>query len=393
MPAAIRTLGPIHFEDIEPHRFEDLIRQLLWDFRPWRELETTGRAGADDGFDARGWEIVVSTDLTSDSDDDDESNRPEESIPQPARLWLIQCKRERAIGPTKLKKYLNEISESDRRELHGLVFAAACDFSKKAHDVFHSEMREFGIQEGYLWGKGEIEDMLFQPKNDRLLFAYTGISLQVRRRTLKTEIRSKLAMKRKATRLLEPSSEILLRDPTDERYPRMDKCKENRFDRGRWLVVKLDGFYHDGLHFETIRADAVIEDDGVHWDYAETANNARPGPGFDPWETRTLEEWIDARTEVQTVFDNLDARNQARFELIHILPYENILDIDENGDDIFDRPHIYTVPFDRHVGPFLKGAYESLHTIQGERRDADPSGETRVKRFPRLEPIIRDTSD
>src|SRR5947209_4958314 len=140
MRAAIRTLGPIHFEDIEPHRFEDMIRQLLWDFRQWRELETTGRTGSDDGFDARGWEIV-SADNANDGDDDED--RPAESIPQPGRLWLIQCKREKVIGPTKLKNYLDEISGPDRRELHGIVFAAACDFSKKARDLFREKMHEF----------------------------------------------------------------------------------------------------------------------------------------------------------------------------------------------------------------------------------------------------------
>jgi hypothetical protein len=122
----------------------------------------------------------------------------------------------------------------------------------------------------------------------------------------------------------------------------------------------------------------------VHWDYAETANNARLGPNFDPWDTRTLQEWIDVRSDVETIFDSFDERNQARYELIHILPYENILDIDENGDDIFDGPHVYTVPHDRNTGPFLKdGVYESLHTISAERRHADASDNTRVERFPR----------
>ena len=58
MARPTRTIGPLHLEDLEPHRFEDLIRQLLYDFRPWRQLEATGRSGADQGFDARGWEIV-----------------------------------------------------------------------------------------------------------------------------------------------------------------------------------------------------------------------------------------------------------------------------------------------------------------------------------------------
>ncbi len=27
-----RTYGPIHFEDLDPHRFEDLIRELIYDY-------------------------------------------------------------------------------------------------------------------------------------------------------------------------------------------------------------------------------------------------------------------------------------------------------------------------------------------------------------------------
>lgn len=54
-----RTIGPLHLEDLEPHRFEDLARQMLYDFRQWRQLEATGRSGSDDGFDARGWEAVI----------------------------------------------------------------------------------------------------------------------------------------------------------------------------------------------------------------------------------------------------------------------------------------------------------------------------------------------
>jgi hypothetical protein len=43
-----------------------------------------------------------------------------------------------------------------------------------------------------------LEDQLYQPKNDNLLFAYFGISLQIRKRTIRTALRSRLAMKKKA---------------------------------------------------------------------------------------------------------------------------------------------------------------------------------------------------
>ena len=58
-PHTTRTLGPIHFEDLDPHRFEDLIRQLTYDFRQWQSIESTGRGGADDGFDIRAYEIQL----------------------------------------------------------------------------------------------------------------------------------------------------------------------------------------------------------------------------------------------------------------------------------------------------------------------------------------------
>ena len=61
MAAVTRTLHPLPFENLEPKRFEDLVRQLAYDFRVWRSLEATGRSGSDDGFDARGYEIVAGT--------------------------------------------------------------------------------------------------------------------------------------------------------------------------------------------------------------------------------------------------------------------------------------------------------------------------------------------
>jgi hypothetical protein len=35
------------------HRFDDLIRELIYDFRDWQSIEATGKGGSDDGFDIR----------------------------------------------------------------------------------------------------------------------------------------------------------------------------------------------------------------------------------------------------------------------------------------------------------------------------------------------------
>jgi hypothetical protein len=91
LPAATRTIHPLPFEHLDPKRFEDLVRQLAYDFRPWRQLEPTGRAGSDDGFDIRGYEITDIAAAVELADQD------EDTIPPPPmdRLWLIQCKREK----------------------------------------------------------------------------------------------------------------------------------------------------------------------------------------------------------------------------------------------------------------------------------------------------------
>lgn len=175
-----RTLGPLHFEDLDPKRFEDLVRQLAYEFKPWRQLEATGRSGSDDGFDARGYEITVKEGPSTASTDDEGDPIEERSALEDAlgdRLWLIQCKRERAIGPKALVKYLDDTVLGPDEKLHGLVFTAACDFSKKARDDFAKKCRELGLEEWHLWGKAELEDRLIRPENDHLLFAYFGVSL------------------------------------------------------------------------------------------------------------------------------------------------------------------------------------------------------------------------
>jgi len=83
-----RTYNPLPFTDLEPKRFEDLVRQLVYDFRQWRRLEATGRSGSDDGFDARALEIVEAPDATAAVDQDE----PEDETPIDGaadRLWLI----------------------------------------------------------------------------------------------------------------------------------------------------------------------------------------------------------------------------------------------------------------------------------------------------------------
>jgi hypothetical protein len=368
-----RTTGPLHFEDLEPHRFEDLVRRLIYDFRPWRQLEATGRSGSDDGFDARGFELQPGHSV---SDEVSEEDAPEDE-PVEDRIWLIQCKREKSISPKKLNQYLEDIPAEESGKLYGIVFAAACDFSKTARDLFRSRTQDLGFAEAHLWGKGELEDMLYQPKNDDVLFTFFGMSKRIRQRSLAAEVRRRLAVKRKAQRLLQNGIEILVRDGSDERYPHPDK-NETR----RWSPYRFAGCHHDGLYVLRGRYFAFIDDDGVAWDYAEAMNDSPPHQN--PWRTeedkQRLQEISDARTAAWAIWDTLPEKNRAWLEEWLILPYENVIDIDENGDEWFNGPHIYVSEFDLVRGPFRDHCCAKLATSA---QHANPAPETRVVKFAR----------
>ena len=367
MVTTTRTIGPLHLEDLEPHRFEDLIRQLLYDFRPWNRLEATGRSGSDDGFDVRGVEALGNGNFAVLEEEGKEVENSEEDDAL-EKVWLIQCKREKAIGPEKLKKYLLEIPEEERKTLHGLIFAAACDFSKKSRDVFFSICRDFGLAECHLWGKAELEDMLFQPKNDYLLFAYFGISLQIRKRSLKTKIRSLIATRRKIRSKINTRSgvSVLILDVTDTRYPYLDKNKKlARKNRGRWQVLQTEEVSYDGLIISIKKNLAYVHEDKLHWDYNDKIKQTTTWAHEDRWDGKELMGRDDAEEKVLEEWRKLPDQQKAWRHLTGKIHYEKILDIDELGDDFFEGPIIYTSEWHPIKGPF-DGFWIYVKTLSNE---------------------------
>ena len=378
-----KTTNPLHFEDLEPHRFEDLIRQLVYDFREWQSLEATGRKGGDEGFDARGWEVRPRPDEESDGDDETEHltlTREQD------RIWLIQCKREKSVTPKKLVGYLNQIKLTQGEALYGLIFAAACDFSKSARDRFREWCVSHHIQEGYLWGRAEVEDVLFQPKNDHLLFAYFGVSLQIRKRSSKTRIRSILSMKRQAVRLLGPISHhhrehVLIRDAETVDYP-YSQAIENFDERPEWRVYFFVRHYHAGLEFLIRTHHAYVEDDGKSWDYEDRVRLDQPFNN--PWATRKNDPTLEKKA--WHYWKKLPDEKRGTLEVIGLIPYEDVLAIDEHGDEYFEEPHVY-VNFRDFTGPFSGGIYWKISTGTGTVYYVSPD-ENRIDQFPTEYPAV-----
>jgi hypothetical protein len=382
-----RTINPLPFSALEPKRFEDLIRQLAYDFRPWRILEATGRSGSDDGYDARGFEIVGDGAEQDVGDADDEEADP----PTLDRQWLIQCKRENSITPKKLRNYLEEIT--DPGSLYGVIFAAACDFSKRARDDAFAWARQHGIAEMHIWGKAEVEDQLYQPKNDHLLFAYFGISLQIRKRSIRTALRAKLTMKRKAMRHLgdrwHDNKMILLRDPENEDYPYVEDGLEYR--TRAWQVVEFTGHRLDCIKLRWRSFYAFLSLDGKHWDYANVFDNRGNCHYHDPWLSRAEgDKLADLRTRITDYWhDEIPELEQARFDVECLIKYDDIVEIDEKGDDVASFPHVFV---SLKNGQPLRAEY--IGTLRADTKSKEIDGNLslpppRVVEMPSLEDLIQ----
>lgn len=349
-----RTLNPIHFEDLEPHRFEDLIRQLVYDFRTWKSLQALGRSGADEGMD-----VLATENISTESENTDENVSSRRKAEE--RSWIIQCKREKQIGPARLREIVAECLPHGRDYPYGFMVAAACDFSKQTRDAFREEMVERRIGESYLWGKGELEDMLFLPKNDHLLFAYFGISIQVTRRSVKSHLNARLAIKRRLLDvigglngdLFQPKWVFLL-DATEERYPyQADIPDFGTFPRWAWFQV--DG-HHPPNHLCLLvkRHFGVFNPDDETWDSLSDFDHQkrrppnmefqfRPDQGFEGEKQRFTERWITTTAHCEDHRCNID--------LLRFIHYDRILAVDSDGDIRNPAPHLF-IEFDPVNGPF-----------------------------------------
>lgn len=357
---ATRTLNPLHFEDLEPHRFEDLVRQLAYDFREWERIEATGRLGSDDGIDIRALEksrppLVANVEAEDEEPTDLSAGHPTEKAAADRaepRSWFIQCKRMARIGPSKVRMIISESLPGGADPPYGFLLAAACDFSKAARDAFHEELLKRGVRESHLWGKAELEDMLLLPKYDHLLFAYFNISIQIRRRSLHAELRSRIALKRQLVHVLgdvdaiPAAKSVLLRDPREERYPRADRIPDFK-EHPRWWYFEFRGhLWPDHLAFVRHRYFAYLDDEGQGWDAYfdhDNQNNARVA-----FLTETEER---GQSKIYEAWSSLPQRNQAWLEVLRLVPYERILGIDPFGDNFNDGPHLF-VEFDVQDGPF-----------------------------------------
>jgi len=364
-----RTYGPIHFEDLDPHRFEDLVRELIYDYKDWQTIEATGRSGKDSGFDVRAYE---KTDKITQTESDDEDS--EEAHPMEGDLWMIQGKREKEIGPKRVKEILADIDP--KNPPYGYILAASANFSKDSYDIFREELRKKGVMEFYLWGRAELEDMLYLPKNDRILFTFFGISLVSKRRSRATEIRQVVNNKNKLYRIFGDGRDfyksVLLRDSKDTKYPYQGEYKDFQ-KHPRWREYRAVEYHPIGLIVNIRKHFAYVDTEKKEYDYTEAVNFIYRES--DSQEDKDKQQ--KARNKVEDYWEYLPRRNQATYVRNGLIRYDEMLIIDDKGDGWHKFPHIF-VDFDFQTGP-IAGFYEFLEIGNNFQ---SLKGYKRVKKFP-----------
>lgn len=366
MAKASQTINPLHFEDLEPHRFEDLVRELIYDFKDWQSLEATGRAGSDDGFDVRAWEKL--SEITNQSEEENE----EGIHPMEGNLWMIQCKREKELGPKRINEIIKETTKD--KAPYGYLLVAPVNFSKKSYDAFREELIKKGVMEFHLWGKAELEDMLYMPKNDRILFTFFGISLVIKKRTKVREVKFALNNKNKLIRILGVSkmyTPLLIRDIDAENYPFKAKYKDFK-EKPQWSVRMATHFHPLGLMFELRKYYAYIDTEKKEFDVVDSTDlivkikgNGIPEP----------EEDYDLKERIEDYWEHLPIKNQGKFVFEGLLHFDDMLIIDEKGDVVYDFPHIFV------DGKAFKWTWEKIE-IGNTEIDVYTEKYKRIKYFP-----------
>lgn len=340
-----RTIGPLHFEDLEPHRFEDLVRQLAYDFRDWHSVEAIGRAGSDKGMDIRAVEAFRSS--RADLQDAEDATEEDEVVPsQELRTWVFQCKRQARIGPRQAESIVKEFVNASSETPYGYVLAAACDFSAAARDTFRRAANAAGFEEFLIWGKGEIEDRLFLPKYDHLLFAYFGISLRARRRSASRQLGSRLALKRRLVKQLGEIREkshkpVLVRDALDNDYPRIRDLKTFIQAPGwrYWHVYGHQPVDHLAVVFR--KNYAYADWDASEYDVLPLHDEGVPrdplvaGTDHQDWDPESIGRIYHAYLQ-----RNVPEQNHAWLIELRFIHYDRILLVDEIGDAHNPGPHL-----------------------------------------------------
>lgn len=315
-----RTINQLHFEDLDPIRFEELILSMVYRMRRWDKLDHFGKKGSDDGIDIRAIEQL----------ENGKSN-----------TYYFQCKRYQKVTNTILKSIIDDYLSKNDFIPQFYILVVSCPVTKKQIEYLEKYCDEKGFNTVSVWTSSIIETKLYAEYQD-LLFAYFGINLTNERKSLTQSIRRNIALKNRMKkdflkqtgcrdraeiqeRIRNPwkkfnHSEVLIRSIYDKAYPEENTLLNNDFTG--YYKAEVYDFYHNGLMVRT-------------FPYAKDIKYK-------------LQEFDSEEYEIIDI----------RVEVFGCIPFENIIEYDIDGDEYYNYPHLFC-DFVNVSDPYEKIAYRT----------------------------------
>lgn len=332
MTTVTKTTGRLHFDDLDPLRFEDLCVNIVCRLYEWKNLYHFGRKGNDDGVDISG---VL-------------SHKGKE------QTWHIQCKRYKSVTKRDIKAVIDRIVQSEMLP-QKLLLIIACDLSKSLIQYFEKMCGESGIEEHEIWTASILEAKIYSKYPD-VLFTFFGINhFQEREKNIQT-IKHALEMERRmevdfvdqdymknrdnwiVLRYLPSnkfiSSRVIIRSVDDKTYPSCESSPKGEISP--WFRVHLYNFYNDGIEvwLNAVHGTVAIFDSEGRWE--------------------PIKDFLDPRVKSPDY-------SVVPIKWIGRIPFKSIVEYKIKGDEYYSDPHIY-VKFEHDNMPYE----EIYYKIEGD---------------------------
>lgn len=328
------TKGVLHFEDLEPMMFERMYLNILDTDGMYEDIRSYGIKGADEGVDI----------LCSEKDGTH-------------RLY-IQCKRYEYLSKSELTKIVDRII-SGNNIFQGQIIkvVTSCDVTKESYEAFENYAIDKGFGKAFIIGRTLLDSQLHLEKYRLVKERFFGCEIsreELARKKIKDSKNGKSLIQKKLLapitdnsrealmdRIKNPSkkfkdSEVILHSIYDDVYPDANADGEP----SSWFKSYLHDTYNDGIQIHL-----------YYWMYEKIVINP-------------IGEWM-----LKSEFDRCHYDGETLLLNVNIigrLPFYNVVDINEDGDDYFDCPHIYCI-FHEDKGPFSEICYEYHDYETGKR--------------------------
>ncbi len=144
-----RTINQLHFEDLDPIRFEELILSMVYRMKKWDRIDHFGKKGSDSGIDIR-------------------------TIEEGNITHFFQCKRYLKMTNAMLKNIVDDYSLKNDTIPDYYVLVVSCSLTRKQIEFFEQYCEKNSFKNVIIWTKSILEAKLYAEYTD-LLSSYFGI--------------------------------------------------------------------------------------------------------------------------------------------------------------------------------------------------------------------------